>query len=279
MSVPAVQIPDGELAIEPDAPLPMAAAEQASNEELLARLHDPTSSPPGRGGERDEVICRHIGLVRALASRFRHRGESYEDLVQVGMIGLIKSVDRYDPTRETSFRAYAIPNILGEIKRHFRDKGWALRVPRPVQELRRDVQETINTLSQRDGHAPTVTELAHHLDRQPDEIIEALEANNAYHTHSLDVPLDDGDGNATVMDTFGNEDTRYELIDNALAIHPRLRHLPDREREILWLRFFEHMTQSHIAERMGISQMHVSRLISQTLTRLRTEALPDEAGD
>jgi RNA polymerase sigma-B factor len=213
----------------------------------------------------------HLPLVQFLARRFRDRGEPLEDLVQVGTIGLIKAVDRFDPQRGVEFSTYATPTIVGEIKRHFRDKGWAIRVPRRLQELRISIGQATAELSQRSGRSPTVAELAAHLGISEDEVIEGLEGALAYSTTSLDTPVGGlSDGDAPLLgDTLHAESDDFEAIEYRESLKPLLAALPAREKRILVLRFFHGMTQSEIAEEIGISQMHVSRLLSRTLAQLR----------
>ncbi|RAY17166.1 B/F/G family RNA polymerase sigma-70 factor [Actinomadura craniellae] len=224
---------------------------------------------------RDEIIEAYIPLVRSLANRFTGRGESGDDLFQVGMVGLIKSVDRFDPRRGTRFLGYAVPTVVGEIKRHFRDRGWALRPPRAVQELRAEINKARPELFQRLGRSPTVAELAEALKCCPEDVIEAMVAGEAYTTSSLDRRVDDDPEAPTFADALGEEDVALDFIECREAVKPALDRLPDRERRILLLRFYGEKTQREIAEEMGISQMHVSRLISQSLARLRADVGAD----
>ena len=216
---------------------------------------------------RQELIELHLGLVEYLARRFAGRGEPLEDLVQVATIGLIKAVDRFDPDRAVEFSTYATPTIVGELKRHFRDKGWAVRVPRRLQELNLQLGEITSKLSQELGRAPTVAEMAQAADTTEDEVLEGLESSHAYTLTSLDAPS--GDEELTLRDQIGSEDEGLELLEYRTSLAPLLDQLPPRERSMLYLRFFKGMTQSEIAERLGISQMHVSRLLAKTLASLR----------
>lgn len=230
---------------------------------------------PERAELRNTLVRMHLPLVEHLARRFRNRGEPLDDLTQVATIGLIKSVDRFDPERGVEFSTYATPTVVGEIKRHFRDKGWAVRVPRRLQELRLSLTTATAELSQRHGRAPTVHELAEHLAISEEEVLEGLESANAYSTLSLDVP-DTDDESPAVADTLGAEDEALEGVEYRESLKPLLEDLPPREKKILLLRFFGNMTQSQIAQEVGISQMHVSRLLARTLAQLRDKLLVEE---
>ncbi len=246
-------------------------AERARERDLVAVLATTDPDDPAHRSARDELVTLNLPLVQFLARRFRDRGEPLEDLVQVGTIGLIKAVDRFDAERGVEFSTYATPTIVGEIKRHFRDKGWAIRVPRRLQELRISLGQATAELSQRSGRAPTVAELAAHLDISEDDVIEGLEGAQAYATTSLDAQVagDEGDGSASLADRLGTEDLDLEAVENRESLRPLLAALPSRERRILALRFFHGMTQSQIAEEVGVSQMHVSRLLAKSLATLR----------
>jgi RNA polymerase sigma-B factor len=224
---------------------------------------------------RNKLVRMHLPLVEHLARRFRNRGEPLDDLTQVATIGLIKSVDRFDPDRGVEFSTYATPTIVGEIKRHFRDKGWAVRVPRRLQELRLSLTTATAELSQLHGRSPTVHELAEKLAISEEEVLEGLESANAYSTLSLDVP-DTDDESPAVADTLGAEDEALEGVEYRESLKPLLEDLPPREKRILLLRFFGNMTQSQIAQEVGISQMHVSRLLARTLAQLREKLLVEE---
>ncbi len=232
---------------------------------------------PARQRVRDALVEQHLPLVEHLARRFRNRGEPYDDLVQVATIGLIKSVDRFDPERGVEFSTYATPTIVGEIKRHFRDKGWAVRVPRRLQELRLSLSAATSELSQRNGRSPTVAELATHLEISDEEVLEGLESANAYSTLSLDAGDQGGDEDQmAVVDTLGVDDEGLEGVEYRESLKPMLERLPAREKKILLLRFFRGMTQSEIAAEVGISQMHVSRLLARTLAQLREGLMVEE---
>ncbi|MFF5154818.1 RNA polymerase sigma factor SigF [Streptomyces sp. NPDC000348] len=224
---------------------------------------------------RNRLVRMHLPLVEHLARRFRNRGEPLDDLTQVATIGLIKSVDRFDPDRGVEFSTYATPTVVGEIKRHFRDKGWAVRVPRRLQELRLSLTTATAELSQLHGRSPTVHELAEKLAISEEEVLEGLESANAYSTLSLDVP-DTDDESPAVADTLGAEDEALEGVEYRESLKPLLEDLPPREKRILLLRFFGNMTQSQIAQEVGISQMHVSRLLARTLAQLREKLLVEE---
>ncbi|MDH2415342.1 RNA polymerase sigma factor SigF [Nocardioides sp. CER19] len=242
---------------------------------LFAVLADEQAGTPAHSSARDELVALHQPLVEHCARRFRNRGEPYEDLLQVGAIGLLKAIDRFDADRGVEFSTYATPTILGEIKRHFRDKGWAIRVPRRLQELRMQIAAASADLTQTLGRSPTAPELAAAMECSVEEIVEGLESGNAYATLSLDAGDDAEDGAATILDGIGIDDVNLAHIDLRESIKPLLEELGHREKRILLLRFFRNMTQSQIADEIGVSQMHVSRLLSRTLAQLR-EGLAEE---
>ncbi len=223
-----------------------------------------------RAQVREKLVAQYIGLVEFLARRFRNRGEPLEDLIQVGTIGLLKAIDRFDLGREVEFSTYATPTIVGELKRHFRDKGWAVRVPRRLQELHLELSKIVNDLGQVLGRSPTVKEIAEAAGTSEEAVLEGLEIAQAYNFTSLDAPIDSGDSESTSFaDQLGAEDEHLENLEYRASLAPEMAKLPERERRILYLRFFKGLTQSEIAERLGISQMHVSRLLNRTLVRLR----------
>ncbi|QDY81243.1 SigB/SigF/SigG family RNA polymerase sigma factor [Streptomyces qinzhouensis] len=242
---------------------------------LFVELRKLPDGSPERAELRNRLVRMHLPLVEHLARRFRNRGEPLDDLTQVATIGLIKSVDRFDPERGVEFSTYATPTVVGEIKRHFRDKGWAVRVPRRLQELRLSLTTATAELSQLHGRSPTVHELAERLGISEEEVLEGLESANAYSTLSLDVP-DTDDESPAVADTLGAEDEALEGVEYRESLKPLLEDLPPREKRILLLRFFGNMTQSQIAQEVGISQMHVSRLLARTLAQLREKLLVEE---
>jgi RNA polymerase sigma-B factor len=263
---------------QPKVPASRAAtsADRARARDLFLELAGLTDGETERNRVRDELVEMHLPLVEYLARRFRNRGEPLDDLVQVATIGLIKSVDRFDLDRGVEFSTYATPTIVGEIKRHFRDKGWAIRVPRRLQELKLSLTKATSELSQKLGRSPTVGELAGHLGMSEEEVLEGLESANAYSAVSLDAP-DGGDEDApAVADTLGIQDEGLEGVEYRESLKPLLERLPPREKKILLLRFFGNMTQSQIAAELGISQMHVSRLLARTLASLREGLLAED---
>ena len=242
---------------------------------LFALLADPSVGGSERERVRDELVGLHLPLVGHCARRFRNRGEPMEDLVQVGTIGLLKSVDRFDPDRGVEFSTYATPTILGEIRRYFRDKGWAIRVPRRLQELRMAIAASSADLTHTLGRSPTPRELAAELGLTIEEIVEGIESGNAYATLSLDAGDHNPSGEGTILDLLGVVDENLATIEVRESIRPLLDALDAREKRILTLRFFRNMTQAEIAEEIGISQMHVSRLLTRTLDDLRQHLYGD----
>jgi RNA polymerase sigma-B factor len=236
------------------------------DQRLLVRYH--------RDGDlraRDEIVLRFLPLARQLANRYRHAGEAHEDLVQVACVGLLKAVDRFEPDRGHAFTKYAVPTMLGELKRHFRDKGWAVHVPRATQELALKVSESLGTLPGKLGRAPTPRDVAKVLGAPIEDVLEAMEAATAYEATSLDAPRpsgDEQDGGWNYGDSVATEEDGYELVEIGQVLQGTLAALPDRERHILRLRFEQDLTQAEIAEHIGVSQMHVSRLLRRSLDRL-----------
>ncbi len=221
---------------------------------------------------REEVINRFLPLTKRLAGRYRHTGESQEDLEQVACLGLIKAIDRYNPALGPFVR-FAVPNIMGELKRHFRDKGWSMHVPRSLQERFLEVNEAVDQLSGRLGRSPTPKDIAKLTGIPVEEVLEALEASSAYSPVALDAPHPgDEDGDRTLGDNLGADDPRYGFVELGQALAPAFRALPSREQTILKLRFIDDLTQSEIADRVGVSQMHVSRLLRRSLDRLNAAA-------
>jgi RNA polymerase sigma-B factor len=253
-----------------------AGHDRARARELFLQLAELPADDSQRARIRDELVEMHLPLVEYLARRFRNRGEPLDDLVQVATIGLIKSVDRFDIDRGVEFSTYATPTIVGEIKRHFRDKGWAIRVPRRLQELKLLLTKATGELSQQQGRSPTVAELSEHLGLSEEEVLEGLESANAYSAVSLDAPDTGDDDSPRVADTLGGFDDSLEGVEYRESLKPMLEQLPPREKKILLLRFFGNMTQSQIATELGISQMHVSRLLARTLAQLREGLLLEE---
>jgi RNA polymerase sigma-B factor len=241
---------------------------QEAERGLLIRYHS-----SGDLHAREELVKRFLPLARELALRYKYANEPFEDLLQVACLGLIKAVDRYEPERETKFASYAAPTILGELKRHFRDKSWALRVPRGVQERAVAVNRETETLSKYLGRSPTVREVAEALGLSVEEVLEASEAAASYETASLDAPVArEGDESALLVDLVGEDDSAYELVENRDAIAATWRALPEIERKVVHLRFIDDLTQREIGERIGYSQMHVSRLLRRAIKRLETVA-------
>ncbi|MEV6109998.1 SigB/SigF/SigG family RNA polymerase sigma factor [Streptomyces sp. NPDC051940] len=227
---------------------------------------------PERDRLRQEVVEAWMPMAARLARQFKGRGESLEDLRQVAHLGLVKAVMRYDPDMGTAFESYAVPTITGEIKRHFRDHTWGLHVPRRVQELRNRVRAADHQLCQSpDGRRPGVQQLADHAGLTPDEVRTGLAALDSYAVLSLDVAVADAEDGYSLLDTLGSHEPGYDRVVDRESVRPCLRELPERERRILYMRFFRGMTQRRIAEQLGISQMHVSRLLSRTCSRIRDE--------
>jgi RNA polymerase sigma-B factor len=224
-----------------------------------------------REGDRDareRALVELMPLVRALASRYAGRGEPLEDLVQVGALGLVKAVDRFDVDRGVEFSSYAVPTIVGEIRRHFRDKAWAMHVPRRIKELSVRLARVLDELTNELGRSPTVAELAEAAGAEEEEVIDALDSAHAYSTRSLHAPFEDG-GDDSLAEKLGEEETGYRDVEDGSIVATGLDALDERERRIVELRFFEEMTQSQIAAEVGISQMHVSRLLRRALVKMR----------
>nr|WP_286200434.1 SigB/SigF/SigG family RNA polymerase sigma factor [Actinospica acidiphila] len=232
---------------------------------------------PEREAVRDELVTAWLPMAHRIAGRFRDRGESIEDLRQVAALGLVKAIDRFDPSRG-AFESYAVPTITGEVKRHFRDRMWALRVPRRIQELRNKVRVARRELTQNPGSPePSVADIAAHTGLTEEEVSAGMEALESFSTLSLDAELSTDDDGYSLADTLGASDSSYDVVVDRESAKEGLRRLPERERAILYMRFFEDMTQSRIADRLGISQMHVSRLISRSCARVRADVLGQRA--
>ncbi|WP_151484425.1 RNA polymerase sigma factor SigF [Streptomyces albicerus] len=248
------------------------APDTAADFEKLAALPE----GPERQALRDELVQAWLPMANRIAMGYRGRGESVEDLSQVAALGLVKAVDRYDPGRGNAFESYAIPTITGEIKRHFRDHMWVLHVPRRVQDLRNRVRTAVKDLSQTTpGHRPTVSEIAAYTRMSEDDVRAGFEALDSFTALSLDAELPGSDDGYALGDALGEPDTGFDLVVDREAVKPCLAALPERERTILYLRFFGGMTQSRIAQQLGISQMHVSRLLSGCCAKVRDEALAE----
>jgi RNA polymerase sigma-B factor len=240
----------------------------ATNEETLERFFEYRRTKDRR--LRDELIQDHLGLALALARRFAGRGESVEDLEQIATLGLLKAVERFEPERGLAFSTFATPTIAGEIKRHFRDRSWSVRVPRALQELGLRLTATVQELTNELGRSPTLAEIAEQLEVDQEDVLEAMEANRAYATHSLDAQLPGED--RSLGDTLGGDEPGMENVESQIVVEDLLATLPEREQTILRLRFFDGLTQTEIATRVGISQMHVSRLLARSLETLRRSA-------
>jgi RNA polymerase sigma-B factor len=258
---------------------PLTARQLSTREQshaLFLELTDPDTDDVRRSACREDLVRLHLPLVDHCARRFMNRGEPLDDLVQVGTIGLIKAVDRFDTDRGVEFSTYATPTILGEIKRYFRDKGWAIRVSRRLQELRMSIGSVTGEMSQDLGRSPTPREIAEKLGVSVEEVMEGIESANAYSTLSLDAGDSGEDGQRnSMLDSLGMDDEALAHVEIRESIKPLIEQLPQREKRILMLRFFRGMTQSQIAEEIGVSQMHVSRLLNRTLEQLRTSLEQD----
>ena len=245
-----------------------------SDKVLLRRYHE-----QGDLAAREQLIEQYLSLVRSLARRYAYRGEQLDDLVQIGSIGLIKAIDRFDINRGVELTTYATPNIIGEIKRHFRDRGWAVRVPRGLQELNVRLSKLIEQLTVQLGRSPTIPELAKVAGVEEELVVEAIESGRAYSTVSLSTGGgQDEEGELDPLDSLGSEEPQYEVSEDRAMLAPGLKALDERERLIIHLRFFKGLTQSQIAQQVGISQMHVSRLIRRALERIREE-IGDDGGE
>ncbi|WP_329121788.1 RNA polymerase sigma factor SigF [Streptomyces sp. NBC_01465] len=242
---------------------------RALSKTLFARLGSLEEGTHEYAYVRNTLVELNLALVKFAASRFRSRSEPMEDIIQVGTIGLIKAIDRFDLSRGVEFPTFAMPTIVGEIKRFFRDTSWSVRVPRRLQELRLDLAKAGDELAQKLDRAPTVAELAERLDLSKEEIVEGMSASNAYTASSLDAQPEEDDSEGALADRIGYEDHDLEGVENIESLKPLIAELPARDRQILSLRFVANMTQSEIGEELGISQMHVSRLLSRTLVKLR----------
>ncbi len=258
----------GPAAVPADEANPATETPATETEMLLHRLGRLESGSAEHERVRERLVELNLPLVRQLARRYRSRSEPMEDILQAGAVGLVKAIDRFEPERG-AFLPFAIPTILGEMKRFFRDTSWSVRVPRRLRDRRLELFRTTDNLTQGLGRAPTLGELASHLKLTEDEVVEGLDACAAYSTSSLDAPALAGDDAITLADQLGEEDEELDLVEQREGIEPALEELPAREREILLMRFYGNMTQAQIGEQVGISQMHVSRLLSRSLDQLR----------
>jgi RNA polymerase sigma-B factor len=245
-----------------------------SADELIKVMAGLPADHPRRAAARDRAIEAWLPLARHLAARYNGRGEPADDLLQTATVGLIKAVDRFDPDRGVEFAGFAIPTILGEVKRHFRDRTWSVRVPRKMQELRMAITDANNTLLHTLGRSPTVADVALHLGLTEEEVLEGLEGARAYSATSLSTPVS-ADQSMELGDTLGEDEGEYEATELRMVLGAAMTTLDEREQKILSLRFYGNLTQSDIASQIGISQMHVSRLITRALVKLRTEITAD----
>jgi len=243
----------------------MVVADRIHSNELFVRWQEERDPRA-----REELVQRFLPLARKLARRYSGAHEPFDDLLQVASLGLVKAIDRFDTSRGTAFSSFAVPTILGELKRYFRDLGWSVHVPRGAQELALKVEDGRQQLMSRNGRPPSVPELAEYLELSIEEVLEALETAGAHHTASLDSPREDGDEDSgTLADAFGQIDERFELVDAKVTIAAAAKHLGARERRVILLRFVEDLTQSQIASMIGVSQMQVSRILGRALEQLR----------
>jgi len=247
--------------------------EQLAAERRLLERYARDKSPT----VREELVDRFMPLARRLAARYAGGAEPFDDLVQVASVGLVKAIDRFDPERGTAFSTFAVPTILGELKRHFRDRGWSVHVPRDVQERILKVERAMAELPAKLGHAPTVQEIGQRIEATDEEVLEAMHASQGHHAVSLDATstMGDGDEPGPLKDRIGAEDLSFDTVEYGEAIAPVLREISERDRKVLHLRFVEDMTQSEIAEQVGVSQMHVSRILRATIEKLR-QRIPEE---
>ena len=225
---------------------------------------------------REKLVMSHLNLVRFIANKFKNRGEPIDDLIQVGYLGLLKAIDRFDPSRGLEFTTFATPTIMGEIKRHFRDKGWSVRVPRRLQELSAKVPQATDTLTSQLQRSPTIAEIADYLDATVDEVLEAMESSSAYSSVSLEAPSGaDDDDTPSVIDRYATEDSDLAFTDDRIIIEEALASFSPRERDVIEMRFLKGMTQIEIAEKLGISQVQVSRLLRRTLKKIQDKIDPE----
>lgn len=225
---------------------------------------------------REKLVMSHLNLVRFIANKFKNRGEPIDDLVQVGYLGLLKAIDRFDPSRGLEFTTFATPTIMGEIKRHFRDKGWSVRMPRRLQELSAKVNQATDTLTSQLQRSPTIAEIADYLDATVDEVLEAMESSSAYSSVSLEAPSGaDDDDTPSVIDRYATEDSDLAFTDDRIIIEEALASFSPRERDVIEMRFLKGMTQIEIAEKLGISQVQVSRLLRRTLKKIQDKIDPE----
>jgi RNA polymerase sigma-B factor len=247
----------------------------ASAGALLQQMHELPSGHPDRPHLRGQAITAWLPLAKHLARRFDGRGVQLDDLTQIATMGLIKAIDRFDVRHGNDFASYAVPTIVGEIKRHFRDHTWDIRVPRRLQEIKLDITNATATLTQTLGRSPTVADLAAHLNRTQEEVLEGLDSARAYSAVSLQSLVRNGEDGAELGDLFGAEDPDLRMAELRASLRPAVAGLPPRQQQIIVLRFFGNLTQTQIAERVGLSQMHVSRLLAKSLAVLRHSLVTD----
>lgn len=248
-----------------------AAWDKEKTHELFRRYKE-----EGDVEAREKLVMSHMNLVRFLANKFKNRGEPLDDLIQVGYLGLLKAIDRFDPSRGLEFTTYATPTIMGEIKRHFRDKGWSVRVPRRLQELSAKVNQATDVLTTELQRSPKIEEIAEYLDASVDEVLEAMESSSAYSSVPLEgTGSNDNDDAPSVLDRYATEDSALNFTDDRLIIEEALKGFSPREREVIDLRFLQGMTQIEIAEQLGISQVQVSRLLRRTLKKIQDKIDPE----
>lgn len=256
-------------------PPSLPETEMSAVDQALCQMAALSESDPARENLRSEVICACLPLAQRLARRFRDRGEDADDLIQVATLGVIKAVDRFDPTRGSRFVHYAVPTVVGELKRHFRDKGWSMRVSRRMQEMYLDVTRAVPTLSQTLGRSPSVADIAVHLGATEEDVLAGMYCGNAYTTRSLNAPVRCDDGDTELAELVGEDDLQLESVPDVHTVRQLVTELPKRDQRILSLRFDAGLNQSQIAERIGVSQMHVSRLLNRSLGILRQRMLAD----
>ena len=248
-----------------------SAWDKEKTRELFRRFKE-----EGAMDAREKLVMSHLNLVRFIANKFKNRGEPIDDLIQVGYLGLLKAIDRFDPSRGLEFTTFATPTIMGEIKRHFRDKGWSVRVPRRLQELSAKVNQATDTLTSQLQRSPTIAEIADYLDATVDEVLEAMESSSAYSSVSLEAPSGaDDDDTPSVIDRYATEDSDLAFTDDRIIIEEALASFSPRERDVIEMRFLKGMTQIEIAEKLGISQVQVSRLLRRTLKKIQDKIDPE----
>ncbi|MET8653998.1 MULTISPECIES: RNA polymerase sigma factor SigF [Nocardia] len=247
-------------------------------EPMFARLAEFDPDDPARAASRQDIIERCLPLAANIARRFSGRGENYDDLLQIARVGMVQAVDRFDPSYGASFLSFAVPTIMGEVRRHFRDHTWAVRVPRRLKEIQQTIGPATEKLTHELGRMPRAREIAEEIGAELTEVTQALIARNAYQSTPIDPTPEGGDSDntpASVLDTLGADDTNYDSVEDYLAVRPLIAALPERQRQVLVWRFFDSLTQIEIAERLGCSQMQVSRILTKTLSSLREQAMRD----